>query len=63
VSPWRWELTGLWASRSWHAGLKLLAEHLYPPSFYMLSKYQLTNPKLLPLYYLRRAVEGIWKRL
>ena len=63
VSPWRWELKGLWASRSWHAGLKLLAEHLYPPSFYMLSKYQLTNPKLLPLYYLRRAVEGIWKRL
>ena len=63
VSPWRWELKGIWASRSWRAGLKMLAEHLYPPSFYMLSKYRLTNRKLLPFYYLRRAVEGIWKRL
>jgi len=63
VSPWRWELTGIWVSRSWHAGLKLLAEHLFPPGSYMLSKYRIDNRKLLPFYYLRRAVEGIWKRL
>ncbi len=63
VSPWRWELTGIWASRSWRARLKLLAEQLFPPGSYMLSKYRINNHKLLPCYYFRRAVEGIWKRI
>lgn len=62
VSPWRWELTGIWAARSWRAALKLAAEHLFPPGSYMSAKYRITNRNYLPFYYLRRAVEGIWKR-
>ena len=63
VAPWRWELTGLCASRSWRAALKLLAEQLFPPGSYMSAKYRIANRKLLPFYYFRRAVEGICKRL
>jgi len=63
VAAWRWELTGLWVLPNWRARFKLLAEHLFPSRSYMLSKYRFTNHKLLPYYYFRRAVEGIWKRL
>ncbi|MGH7887005.1 MAG: nucleotidyltransferase family protein [Candidatus Binatia bacterium] len=63
VSAWRWELAGIWAARSWRAGLKLLTEHLFPAGSYMSSKYRITNRKFLPCYYFRRAAEGIWKRL
>ena len=46
------------------ARLRLLFEHLIPPAGYISAKYSVRHRSLLPLFYLRRVVEGIghWAR-
>ena len=46
------------------ARLRLLFEHLIPPAGYISEKYSVRHRSLLPLFYLRRVIEGIghWAR-
>jgi Uncharacterised nucleotidyltransferase len=42
-----------------HARIRLLAEHLIPSASYISQKYDVRPGPLLPLFYLRRLVEGL----
>lgn len=41
--------------------LRLVKEHLVPPTDYMLKKYGMSRRAWLPILYLRRAIQGIWR--
>ena len=62
LPSWRWELLGLRRARSWRARINFVAEHLFPARGYVQEKYRCASRKLLPFYYIRRAVEGICRR-
>ena len=63
LSRWRWELSELGALPTWKLRLKLLQEHLAPSPAYLLEKYELKDRRWLPLFYVGRALAGVWKRL
>ena len=46
---------------SWRQRIALVREHLFPPTAYMRKAYGVTNPAVLPLTYLIRAVTGVRK--
>jgi hypothetical protein len=54
-------LTDLRALRTWRSRATLLRELLFPPAKYLLAKYHAHSRWLLPWWYVRRAVEGMWK--
>ena len=40
-------------------GVRLIAEHLFPPATYMRQKYGVRSGAMLPLAYVRRIVGGV----
>jgi hypothetical protein len=60
---WRHQLLELRALEGWGQRLRLAREWFFPPSDYVLRKYQTQSRLLLPWLYLRRAFGGILARL
>ena len=58
---WQAQLMNLRSLPGWRARIKLLREQFFPPSNYMLKKYQIKYPVLLPAYYVLRIIQGIPK--
>jgi len=58
---WQAQLMNLRSLPGWRARIKLLREQFFPPSKYMLEKYQIKYPVLLPAYYVLRIIQGIPK--
>ena len=54
-------LTELRALDTWSARATLLRESLFPPSDYLLAKYETRQRWLLPWWYVRRLAEGVRK--
>ncbi len=62
-SRWKSELINLRSLPGWKPRIKLLKEHLFPPTSYIMKKYKTKNPALLPWLYLKRATQGLVKTL
>ena len=60
-SRWQSELSSFRNLPGWNERLRLLREHLFPPSYYMLQKYKTSNRLLLPWLYLKRVAQGVTK--
>jgi hypothetical protein len=60
---WRWEISELMALPTWLQRCQLVKEHLLPAPAYLSAKYGPKAASWLPLFYLRRALAGVWKRL
>ncbi len=54
-------LVDLRALGTWRERLTLLRESCFPPADYVMAKYQARNRSWLSWWYVRRAVEGVWK--
>lgn len=54
-------LTDLRALATWRERLTLLRESCFPPADYVMAKYHGENRAWLSLWYVRRAVAGVWK--
>lgn len=63
MARWRWELAEIMALPTWRGRLALLKEHLMPSTAYLQEKYRLRSRRWLAVFYLRRALAGVWKRL
>jgi hypothetical protein len=59
----RWLATDLRALPNWSNRLRLLAEHVFPPRAYMLTRYGCRSNVWLPALYLHRASRGAWRWL
>lgn len=59
----RWLATDLRALPDWSSRVRLLAEHAFPPSVYMLTRYGRRSTVWLPALYLHRAVRGAGRML
>jgi len=59
----RWLATDLRALPDWSSRLRLLAEHAFPPSSYMLARHGRRSPLWLPALYLHRALRGAGRML
>jgi putative nucleotidyltransferase-like protein len=54
-------LSDLRLLRGWRSRWQLIREHLFPPARYMLERYAVSNPLLLPALYTHRLVRGAAK--
>jgi len=61
-TQWRMALLDFQALPGWQKRLRLLREHLFPSSEYILEKYRTDNHLLLPFLYILRGLQGITKR-
>lgn len=59
----RWLATDLRALPDWTSRARLLMEHAFPPTAYMLARYQRGSAFWLPALYLHRGARGAWKLL
>jgi hypothetical protein len=56
-------ITELRSLPRWQDRMRLLKEHLFPPTDYMLEKYSGSSRAWLPMLYLKRGIHGAWKRI
>lgn len=54
-------VSDLSALKGWRPKMKLLREHVLPPASYMREAYGISNPALLPLFYVWRIARGARK--
>lgn len=54
-------VTDIRSLSNWPDRLRLAREHLFPPAEYILRKYAVSQRAWLPVLYLRRGMQGIWR--